>query len=680
MTTRRKLLLSTAAGLVAARLPAMGQAAAAADTEWRNYANDLSNTRYAPLDQINASNFNKLELAWRFSTNSLGATLDADYQSTPLMVKGRVYCTAGSRRSVVCLDGATGEQLWLHREDEGRRIGSRGGPGFGLSYWTDGTAERVIYTTLGYRLISLDARTGIPDPAFGVNGVVDLRLENDQEMDMVRGVIGAHATPLVTKNVVVVGCAPTAAVKGYLRGFDVRTGKRKWIFHTIPKKGEFGYETWTKEGQAEEAGNTGVWAQMSADEELGLLYAGVELPPTDMLGISRQGPGLFSETLVALDIETGQRKWHFQLEHHGIWDRDIPCAGILCDIPVNGKTVKAIAQPSKQGYVYVLDRATGKPVWPIPERPAPKGDVPGEWYSPTQPIPTKPPPFDKQGFTADDVIDWTPELKARAQAIVSHYRTGPLLTPPALIKRPNGPFGTLTLPSTQGGANWPGGSYDPQTHMVYIYSKTMLQPLGVAADPKDPTKFTQVSTVAIQSTQDNGGGGFAGTASLKGGNGGRRMPTPPDGFDAPIVPGLMSIQGLPINKPPYGRITAIDLSKGTIAWQVVHGRTPDFIRNHPLLKGLDIPNTGQSGILGTLTTKSLVICGDGGLYTDETGRKATRLRAYDKATGQEVGAVVMDKVQTGAAMTYMLGGRQYIVTAVGSSYGAELVAFALPAA
>lgn len=681
---RRKMMAGSSVVALMQAIPALAQQPPSgqdnpAETNWPNYANDLASTRYSPLDQINASNFNNLEMAWRFSTNSFGPRMDADYQATPLIVNGRIYVTAGFRRDVVCLDGGTGEILWMHTHNEGNRIGTRGGPGLGVAYWTDGTNERVLYVTRGYTLFSLDAKTGVPDPSFGTNGSVDLRLNDDQTIDPDRGVIGLHAPPLVVRDVVVVGAAPTAFTKGYLRGFDVRTGQRKWIFHTIPRKGEFGYETWIVPGQAEAAGNTGVWAPMSADPELGLIYAGVEMPQTDMLGIGRQGPSLFSETVVALDIDTGERKWHFQLEHHGLWDRDVCCAGILCDIPHNGHVIKALAQASKQGFLYVLDRTNGKPVWPIVERRVPKGDVPGEWYSPTQPVPTAPPPFDKQTFTEADLIDWTPQIKARALAIASHYRMSPQpFTPPAFMQ-PNGPWGTLTLPGTQGGANWPGGSYDPESHMVYVYSKTAVETLAITKGPDG--RVTQAAGGRPPpNVNDNGGGAFGGTASLAGGSPGIGGPRVygKDGLDDPISRGVLSIEGLPLNKPPYGRVTAIDLTKGTIAWQVVHGETPDFIRNHPLLKGINIPRTGQAGILGTLTTKTLVVLGDCGLFTDSQGRKGARLRAYDKQTGEEKGAVFMDKAQTGAAMTYMHEGKQYIVTAVGSSHGADLIAFRLP--
>ena len=518
-------------------------------------------------------------------------------------------------------------------------------------------------------------KTGLPDPSFGVNGEVDLRLDWDQQVDPKAGVAGLHSPPLIIGNTLVVGTAPSALVKAYVRGYDVRTGKRKWIFHTIPMKGEFGYDTW-QPGQAETAGNTGVWAPMSADPELGLVYLPVETPPTDGVGVTRMGNTLYSETLVAVEVETGARRWHYQVVHHGLWDTDLPAAPILCDIPHDGKTVKALAQPSKQGFLYVLDRATGKPVFPIPETKVPKGDAPGEWYSPTQPVPSKPPPFDHPGFSVNDLNDWTPEINARARAIAAQYNMGPYFVPPAFVTPDSKIKGTLG-PGFQGGGNWPGGSYDPENYTVYIYSKTAPEVVSIVADANG--KLSHKLTVPPP-TQDADSGSFGGTASIKGGTAARGglLPNLKDGLNDPVTPGLMSVAGLPINKPPYGRITALDLSKGVISWQVAHGETPDFIRNNPLLKGLTIPRTGQAAILGVLTTKSLVICGDGGLFTDEKGRKAARLRAYDKRTGAEVGAVFMDKVQTGSPMTYMLGGRQYIVLATGGGHGSDLVAYRLP--
>ncbi len=674
LSINRRMMLAGSSAMALLGQNAWAQNAAPRDTDWLSYANNISATRYSPLDQINAANFNNLELAWKFSTNSFGPRLDADYQSTPLMVKGRIYVTAGFRRDVVCLDAGTGEILWMHTYDEGERVGSRGGPGLGVGYWTDGANERILYVTRGYNMFSLDAKTGLVDPNFGDKGRVDLRQNNDQDMDLVKGVIGLHAPPFIVKDTIVVGAAPTLASKGYVRGFDVKTGKRKWIFHTIPRKGEFGYETWTTPGQAESSGNMGAWCPMSADPELGLVYVGVESPQTDLLGVSRTGNHLFAESLVALDIETGVRKWHYQLIHHGIWDRDMSCAGVICDIPHNGKIVKAIAQPTKQGWVYVLDRTNGKPVWPIPEKKVPKGDVPGESYSPTQPFPSAPPPFAKQGMTKDDLVDWTPQIKARALEIASHYHLGGLYDPPPLVN--DKIFGMFNMPGLQGGINWPGASYDPETHMIYLFAKNQIEVSGVVQGPDG--KVTQRGGQPAAGSADANGGAFGGVASLKGAVGPGRGSVRRDGLTDPIVPGMISIEGIPLMKPPYGTITALDLSKGTLAWQVVHGETPDHIKNHPLLKGVTIPRTGQTGILGTLTTKTLIVCGDCGLFTDETGRKGARLRAYDKLTGEQKGAVFMDKVQTGATMTYMHKGKQYLVCAQGGSYGADLVAYCLP--
>ena len=315
--------------------------------------------------------------------------------------------------------------------------------------------------------------------------MVDLKLDDDQQIDLVTGEVGLHATPLVAGNTVIVGAAHLAGgepksksnVKGYVRGFDVKTGKRLWIFHTIPKPGEFGYNTWEKDS-AEYTGNTGVWAQISVDEDLGMAYLPVELPTGDYYGGHRPGNGLFGESIVAVDLKTGQRKWHYQLVHHGMWDMDIPCAPMLVNITVNGQPVKALAQPTKQSILYVFNRVTGEPIWPIEEKPVPKGDVPGEWYSPTQPMPTKPPPYGRNGFSLDDVIDFTPELKAQALEIISKYKIGPLFTPP-VVSKPGGPLGTLDIGCCQGGTNWPGGSYDPQTHLLYVYGKTEVTSLGL---------------------------------------------------------------------------------------------------------------------------------------------------------------------------------------------------------
>ena len=584
--------------LCSAALPIVAQLGAT-NGEWPTYGGDLGSTRYSPLDQINASNFNKLEVAWRFRTDNLGPRPEFKFEGTPLMVHGVLYATAGTRRAVVALDAATGEMLWMHSENEGARedAAPRKLSGHGLAYWTDGTEERIIYVTIGYQMVALDAKTGARVPTFGNRGIVDLKQDDDQEIDLVNGEVGLHSTPVVAKNVVIVGAAHLAGarnksfhnVKGYVRGFDVRTGKRLWIFHTIPKPGEFGIDTWEGDSWSY-TGNTGVWGQISVDEQLGLVYLPVELPTGDYYGGHRPGAGLFGESIVAVDLQTGQRKWHYQLVHHGLFDMDIPCAPILTDIIVDGRPVKALAQPTKQSYLYVFNRVTGEPIWPIEEKPAPKGDVPGEWYSPTQPIPSKPPAFDRQGLTIDDLIDFTPELRAEAEKLVSKYKIGPLFTPP-VVSKIEGPLGKIQVPGNLGGANWPGGSYDPETHIVYVYSQTSPTVLGLVPPPdQTPTSPRYIMGSAAAAPRGRGGRGGGG------GGGGEGGPT-------------LTVQGLPLVKPPYGRITALDLTKGEIVWQIAHGETPDYIRNSPLLKGLTIPRTGQPGIIGVLTTKNLVVAG-----------------------------------------------------------------------
>ncbi|HVH28889.1 MAG TPA: pyrroloquinoline quinone-dependent dehydrogenase [Vicinamibacterales bacterium] len=661
------VLIGAVIGVSSGR-PVLGQAGAPASGEWPTYGGDLASTRYSPLDQINAENFSKLEVAWRFKTDSLGPRPEFNFQSTPLMVGGVLYSTAGTRRAVVALDAATGEQIWMYSLNEGARgdAAPRRLSGRGLAYWTDGKEARILYVTPGYRLIALDAKTGDRVPGFGTDGIVDLKLDDDQDMDLVAADIGLHAAPVVAKDIIIIGAAHLVSgvprsrtnVKGYVRGFDVRTGKRRWIFHTIPLPGEFGNDSWENDSWSY-TGNAGVWAQMSIDEELNLAYLPVELPTGDAYGGHRPGAGLFGESLVAVDLQTGQRKWHRQLVHHGLWDHDIPCAPILVDITVNGRPIKAVAQPAKQGFVYVFDRATGDPVWPIEERPVPKGDVPGEWYSPTQPFPTKPPAFDRQGVTLDDLIDFTPELKAEAVKMVSRYKLGPLFTPPVVSKW-EGPLATLVLPNFNGGVNWPGGSFDPETKLLYLYSFTQIWALGVVPSDGKRSDMNYISGLAR--------------------NPDAPPPTPGAGGGGEGGPPPLTVQGLPIIKPPYGRITAIDLNKGEIVWQVAHGETPDNIKNHPALKGLNIPRTGQPlGRIGTLPTKTLVIAGEPAFTTTATGQRGAMLRAYNKATGVEVGAVYLPAPTTGSPMTYMANGRQHIVVAIsGGAYSGELLAFRLP--
>jgi quinoprotein glucose dehydrogenase len=495
-------------------------------------------------------------------------------------------------------------------------------------------------------------------------------MDDDQEIDPVTGEVGLHSAPVIAKDVIVVGAAhrsggvPRARknVKGFVRGFDARTGKRLWVFHTIPRPNEFGYNTWENDS-ADYTGNTGAWAQMSIDEDLNMVYLPVELPTGDYYGGHRPGNGLFGESIVAVDLHTGVRKWHYQLVHHGIWDMDIPCAPMLVDINVNGRAIKALAQPTKQNFLYLFDRTNGQPVFPMEERPVEQSTVPGEKTSATQPFPSKPPAYDRQGFSLDDVVDFTPEIHAEALKVVSRYKLGPIFTP-AVVSKAEGPLGTLAMGTAQGGTVWQGGSYDPETHIAYVYSRKSPSILGLVPPEKGTTDFAWVQGTATAGARTSAGAG--GDASAAPGAG------PAEDNEA-----ALAVRGIPLMKPPYGQITAINLDKGEIVWQVAHGETPDNIKNHPALKGVTIPRTGRAGIIGTLTTGSLIVAGEAGNATYPQGRGAM-LRAYDKLTGKEVGAVFMPAPQTGSPMTYMLNGTQYIIVAVGGAdHPAEFLAYKL---
>jgi quinoprotein glucose dehydrogenase len=656
----------------------------AREGEWPSYAADTRGSRYRPFGQIDGSNFAKLEIAWRFKTDNLGARPEFKLEGTPLMAGGTLYATAGSRRSVIALDPATGELLWVHGEHEGARgaAAPRQLSGRGLAYWTDGKEERVLYVTPGYRLIALNAKTGAVIPGFGANGAVDLKQNIDQTIlpDLTTGEIGLQAAPVVARDSILIGAAFREGMtpksmrnnKGYVRAFDVRTGKRLWIFHTIPVKGEPGYDTWLN-GSAEYTGNNGVWTQISVDEELGLVYLPVESPTGDYYGGHRPGNNLYAESLVCLDLRTGVKKWHYQVVHHPLWDMDLSSAPILADINTGNRTIKAVALPSKQGFLYVFDRVTGQPVWPVEERPVEKGNVPGEWYSPTQPFPTKPPAYARNGVAIDDLIDFTPALRDQARTIIAKYKIGPVFTPPAL-SQVNGPLATLTLGTASGGTNWPGGSYDPESHTVFAYAcNACLTPIGLVPPPKSMSDMNFVAGTAGQEVRMRTGPGEGAGSDAR----------PPTVAPAPAPGGGgggLTVQGLPLIKPPYGVISAISLDKGEILWQTPHGDTPDAIRNHPALKGLTIPKTGQSGYnIGTLVTKTLVIAGDGQITTSASGTRGAMLRAYDKTTGKEVGAVYMPAPQSGSPMTYMVNGRQYIVVAVsGGPYSGEYLSYTLP--
>ena len=668
-------------GLPSAAVSQLG----APEGEWPTYGGDLGHTRYSGLDQIDSSNFSELEIAWTFDAANFGPSPEYRYQSTPLMINGRIYTTAGSRRAVVSLDARTGEILWMYSLDEGERGANapRQLSGRGLAHWVseDGSEERIIYVTPGYRMIALEADTGDRIMSFGNDGVLDLKQDADQQIDLVTGEIGLHSTPIVAKDVVIVGAAHRTGgnprsrenVKGYVRGFNVRTGERLWIFHTIPQLGEYGNESWLNESSAY-TGNTGVWAQISVDLDLETVYLPVEAATGDYYGAYRPGDNLFSESLVAVDLNTGERKWHYQLVHHGIWDHDIPCAPILADVVINGQLRKIVAQPTKQAFLYVFDRVTGEPIWPIEERIVEIGDVPGEWYSPTQPFPTKPPAYDRQGVSEDDLIDFTPELREKAIEVVSWHKIGPIFTPP-VVSDINGPLGTLMAPATGGGTNWPGGAYDPETNTVYVVSNSSVTSLAVVPPYPGQSDMAYIQGSAISGPRTSGGAGSsAGGGRTEFSASQRSRPTSSRG----TPPRNLLVERLPLLKPPYGRLTAIDLRQGEIAWQVPHGQTPDRVANHPALAGFDIPRTGQGASVGTLVTKTLVIAGEAELTTDDNGRRRAMLRAYDKRNGSEVGAVTLPAPQTGSPMTYMVDGEQYLVVAVsGSGVSGRLVAFKL---
>ena len=638
--------------LLSVALAAAAQEPGTADGEWPSYGGNLSHDRYSPLDQITAENFSTLELAWRFSTDNLGPRPESNFQSTPLMVNGILYTTAGSRRAAVALDPETGELLWIHRVDEGERgeEAPRQLSGRGLAYWEDGRGGVILYVTPGYQLVALDARTGDRIQSFGDDGIVDLKQDIDQDLEPTSE-IGLHAAPVVAGNTIIIGAAhrPGGAppsrtnVKGYVRGFDVRTGERKWIFHTIPDADEFGNDTWL-DNSWRYTGNTGVWAQMTIDPELNMAYFPVEAPTGDYYGGHRHGDNLFSGSVVAVDLDTGERVWHYQTVHHDIWDWDLPAAPVLLDITVDGRAIKALIQPTKQSYMFVLDRVTGEPVWPISEMPVTQGDVPGEWYSPTQPIPTRPPPVDEIDLGVEDLVDYTPELLAQAMEIFSRYTIGWLYDPPT-VAIANGSLGTLALPTSTGGVNWPGGSADPETGFFYIYTKTQVGALGLVNDP-DRSDMDFI----------------------------RGRPEGVNPRDA-----ATNIQGFPMIKPPWGRITGINMNTGDIAWQIPHGEAPDNIRNHEVLGGMDIGRTGWPGRIGVLVTKTVVVAGESGLYTTDTGEVGAMLRAYDKATGAEAGAVYMTAPQSGSPMTYQVNDQQYIVVATsGGGRSGELLAYRLP--
>lgn len=611
--------------------------------DWPLYHGGEFSQRYSPLDQINADNVQELEIAWRFSTQGIGPDLVYNNPATPLEIDGTLYTNVGSTRNVMALDATSGQILWIYRYQEGDRFDEapRKGSGRGVAYWTDGEVKRVIDVSPGYHMVSLDAETGLPDPEFGDNGTVDLMVgvRNGDDPRYPYPDIGLSAPPFIMNDVIVVGAAHRTGgrprskfnTKGDIRGFDVRTGERLWTFHTIPEMGEVGYETWLDEG-VDFTGNSGVWAPMSGDPELGHVYLPVEDPTGDYYGGDRPGANLFSSGIVALDVLTGERQWHFQFIHHDIWDWDVPAAPVLIDLP-NGRDV--VMSVTKQAWVYAFDRHTGEPIWPIVERPVPSGDVPNEWYAPTQPFPTWPEAFDVQGFDEDNLIDFTPELKALALEAIADFRLSPsIFTPPSLADAPDGTRGLLSLPSSTGGANWEGSAIDPETGILYVPSRTQLQVLALAKNPESDIDLSQ---------------GF-----------GVRIPR---------------IQGLEVVKPPYGRVTAIDMNSGDHLWWIPNADTPDRIANHPLMEGVDLPPTGVPTRAGVLLTKTLLFVAEGNGSADA----GPTMRAVDKQTGDIIAEIELPDNQVGLPFTYEHEGIQYLAMFVGGGTRgvAELVAYTL---
>jgi len=617
--------------------------------QWRYYGGDAGSTRYAPLGQINPNNVGSLEIAWRWQAANFGPAPEYNYRTTALMVDGVLYATAGYRRAVVAIDAGTGETLWTYRLDEGDRAAPRRNSGRGVAWWeSPGIAPRIFMVTPGFQLVALDAATGLPVRDFGENGVVELRLGLGRELDLIDAPIGSSSPPIIVGDVIVVGSAlPSGSAPrsrqmppGHVRGYDAFTGELRWTFHTIPQPGEFGHETW-EDGSWEYTGNAAVWTALSADPELGYVYLPVELGTGDYYGGHRLGDNLFSQSIVALDASTGERVWHFQTVHHGIWDYDPPAAPILADLVVDGREIPAVALITKQTFTFVFDRRTGEPVWPIEERPVPQTDVPGERTAPTQPFPTKPPPYDRQGVDPADLIDFTPELKAEAEEILAQLHYGPLYEPPT-VPVEGGTQGTLMVPGSLGGANWPGGALDPESGYLYVQSAT------------GPSVISLINVPEVSDMDYIRGGGLR----LRQGGG---------------------PQGLPLFKPPWGRVTAIDLNRGEIAWQVPNGDAPDYVKDHPALEGVDVGRTGRPDRGGLLVTSTLLFAGEGGGMFAAFGSGGNKFRAHDKATGEVLAEIELPANQTGLPMTYMHEGRQYIVVAVGARrHPAELVALALP--
>jgi len=618
--------------------------------DWRAYGADRANTKYSPLAQIDRDNFASLEIAWRWRSADHEA-LEADpgirtgtFETTPLMVDGVLYAST-SLSQVAAIDARSGTTLWVHdpKAYDGPTPPNLGFIHRGVAYWADGAERRILVGTGDGYLIALDAETGRPVPSFGREGRVDL-VAGLRRLGPYRHVYGVTSPPIVCGDVVVVGAsildfAFKEMPPGDIRGYDVRSGAPRWVFHAVPEAGEFGVETWER-GSWQRNGNTNVWSIMSCDERLGYLYLPFSTPTNDYYGGDRHGDNLFAESLVALDAATGRRAWHRQLVHHGLWDYDLPAAPNLVDVTIDGRGRAVVAQVTKHGFCFVFDRVTGEPIWPIEERPVPQSSVPGEKSSPTQPVPTRPAPFERQGLGEDDVIDFTPELRREALAILARYQYGPLFTPPSDGKP------TIVMPGVAGGASWSGAAFDPDSGRLYVPSITMPFEVTLSSSPLSPATLV-----------------------------GQHTP-------------LLGPRRLMITKPPYGRITSIDLTTGDHRFAVPVGDGP---RRHSALAALDLPPLGWPMRIHVLLTKTLLIAGQEGYRRNE--RLSSRgfsleaelvtldpkLQALDKATGALIGAIPLPANVTGAPMTYMAAGRQYIVVAVGGAgVPAELIALRLP--
>ncbi len=649
MTMRYPIALALVGATVASASPVFAQTGAL-DGEWRFYGGDGGHTQYTGLDQIDRGNVTELQVAWRWKAENSAADPFFNFESTPIMIGGTLYTTTGASE-VAAVDAETGQTMWLFTpppkaSGDTERSLSPQGSGRGVAYWTDGEQARIFHSVSDGRLVALDANTGEPVAGFGEGGYVDLSQDIDRPGAQVRCI----STPIVSNDVVVAQVVPAGesgyeATPGHIRGYDVRTGERLWIFHVVPQGDDFGVDTW-HEDSWRYTGHSGVWTQLTVDEELGYLYLPTEIATNDWYGGHRPGDNLFAESIVCLDIRTGERVWHYQLIHHGIWDYDNPAPPTLVDVTHDGRRIKAVAMVTKQGYTYVFDRETGSPLWPIIEMPVPQSDVPGERTSPTQPIPSRPAPFERQGFTVDDLIDFSPEIRAEAMEIAANYRMGPLYTPPSLIDDPDGTKGTLVLPGWGGGASWPGAGVDVEAGILFVPS--LKVPIVVSLAPGEP-------------------GG-----------------TNPDYMRVgPIYP--PGPRGLPLVKPPWGRITAIDLNTGDHLWMRPLGSAPRDVREHPDLQGLglDFSTMGQNGRPGALVTSTLLFMGEGGGVrggvASRHGAGGPVFRAYDKRTGEVVAAITLPANPTGSPMSYMLNGKQYICVAAATMESpAELLALALP--